>query len=678
MLKETLKRTYHVVENKILQREFLIPILITLPILLKYFIFFDANIIGNDTQTHIYKVIILKEQIKNLPFPLWGSWDWNWYAGYPFLQVYSPLFYYLIAAISLILNLPVSLIIRVSLPFFFSFSALSMYVLAKRFTKDILASAVASAVYVYIPYHVLNFPLYGSLGTFVAFIFLPLALLYADKIENIGDRLPIFATGIFIALTMLSNQAVGLTTSLLISAYLILRKKILCWIMVAIETFLVAAFWLIPYVPYLEGVLLPVRFPEGLLTGLNYVITENAGIISFLVAILAVFTLRKKLMRNKKMFIVCFIFALLLLYNAFVFCFPVSFLTSFTLGRTMSAFALLISLVASFVVILAKNKKQVATVLLVIAIVEGMLLQSYTPLMFDRYVNSGVNKYLSADNEWFRVFFVPREPINSLAPLFINKSIIDGWLDQGSPTANIVHIIGDMRDYSGEPLNTMLIADPSRAVGILGYLGVKYVIVDSANSVHGFNFSRSLYYSINSSKNVEPCHSRDNITIFHLETFSPLIFGTNAIYVDDLQEFMGSITLRTNQNTVLLYRGQEFLLSNSSGDEVNYKIVSITQTYQGIRYEFYVNRAALLVLPISYDESLKLLINGEEHHSYEVPPNIIALPLKSSGTYTVDVVVGMTQLRWVSFVVSLVSFIVILGFSLMNNFRGLIGWTKKS
>lgn len=677
MLKETLKHTYNVVKNKILQREFVIPILISLPILLKYLIFFDANIIGNDTQTHIYKIMILEEQIKNLPFPLWGSWDWNWYAGYPFLQVYSPLFYYLIAATSLILNLPISLIIRVSLPFFFSFSALSMYVLAKRFTKDILASAVASAVYVYIPYHVVNFPLYGSLGTFVAFIFLPLALLYTDKIENIGDKLPIFATGIFIALTMLSNQAVGLTTSLLISAYLILRKKILCWIIVTVETFLFTAFWLIPYIPHLEDVLLSMYFPKGPFVIFRYIITENAGIISFLVAILAVFTLRKKLMRNKKMFIVCFIFALLLLYNAFVFCFPVSFLTSFTLGRTMSAFALLISLVASFVVILAKNKKQVATVLLVIAIVEGMLLQSYTPLMYDRYVNSGVDKYLSADNEWFRVFLVPREPINSLTPLFINKSIIDGWLDQGSPTANLVHIIGDMRDYSGEPLNTMLIADPDRAVEILGYLGVKHVIVDSANLVHGLNFSQNLYHSINSSKGVESCYSKGNITIFHLKNFSSLIFGTNAIFVDDLQEFVDSITSRTNQNTVLLYRGQEFLLSNSFGDEVNYNIISITQTYEGITYEFYVNQPTLLVLPVSYDESLKLLINGDETPFYKVPPNIIAVPLRNSGTYTVNVVVSMTQLRWVSLAITSVSFIVILAVSLANNFEELIRWTKK-
>jgi uncharacterized membrane protein len=169
-----------------------------------------------------------------MPFYLWGKWDWNWYAGYPFLQVYSPLFYYIMAMISSVLNISVDLTARLILPFFFLLSALSMYLLCIHITKNKFGSILGAASYAYSPGLISNLSIFGSVGTFMAFAFAPLALLFADRLCNNGKSTDAFLSAFFAGLVLLSNQGFGLLLLMIVLLYLLLQRKILAGVKVVI------------------------------------------------------------------------------------------------------------------------------------------------------------------------------------------------------------------------------------------------------------------------------------------------------------------------------------------------------------------------------------------------------------------------------------------------------------
>jgi hypothetical protein len=631
----------------------LLPLLVALPLILKFFIL-NATIIGNDTQTHIYKTIILQRNIEQLPFFLWGKWDWNWYAGYPFLQVYSPLFYYFLAAISSFFDISPNLAARSILPLFFFISAFSMYALAMRLTRNKFASILASVTYVYSPYLIANLTIYGSAGSFIAFAFPPIALFYADKLINNGKEMDAFLSAVFTGLTLLSNQAIGLTSFVVVIAYLLLHKKVVATTKVVIETFLITAFWILPYVTYIQRSLLPVAIFRNPIGDLGSILSENLGFAAIALIAVALWLFGKKISKNSRVFKMCIILAFLTIYNVFSNFFPLPFFSAFALGRTMSAYVLLMPPIVATAFTLTDRISRsllliIATTFLALLVIEGLFIPVYTPLQVKTYVPA--YNYLTTDHAWYRVFQVPQEPINSLIPLFSNKSVIGGWYDQGSPIAVLVHNISDNRDYSGKPMTPTLIADPQEAIALLAYLGVKFIIVDKADPIFGPAFSQALYDSIISTETVMKVFASGNTTIFRLEKFQPITLGTKVIAANNMTEFMNDILYR-QKDEAIVYSGQESLLSTDSNGIANYTIFSINQTYQNMEYKFCVDRSALLILPLGYDKSLEASINGTQVAFFEVPPGVIGIPLKTAGTYVIDVGPTVTNMQLISLSIS--------------------------
>ena len=145
----------------------------------------------------------------------------------------------------------------------------------------------------------------------------------------------------------------------------------------------------------------------------------------------------------------------------------------------------------------------------------------------------------------------------------------------------------------------------------------------------------------------------DNATIFRLEKFQPMILGTKVITVNNLTEFKNNIMYR-QEDEAIVYSGQESLLPTNSKGIANYTIFSINQTYQSMEYKFYVDRSALLILPLGYDKSLEASINGTQVAFFEVPPGIIGIPLKNAGTYVIDVGPTVTNVQLISFSISII------------------------
>jgi len=643
-----------------------ILLLLFIPILAKFLAVSSTTAVGCDTSTHIYKAIILKEQMQKLPPTLWGVWDWNWYAGYPFCRVYAPLFYYIASSISLILNISIETWVSIMLPLTFLLSGLSMFILTRHMTKDMLASIFASIAYTYFPYHIANLSVYGSLGSLTAFIFGPLAFYFTTKISDGKDIFNISAASIMISLSILSNQVFGLLTFILMSLFVIFKGKKTCLVLLTIEVFLLTAFWIIPYIPYLKQAFLPVRMERDFLVVLKYILTENTGILTLIIFIfiLTMFykneTLKGYLSKNKDFRIMLVIFILLVVYVFFTYLFPLPILSAFTLGRTMYAFTLIIPIIGAFAIAgleEIKMKKVIAVILIAIAIIEGIFVTPiYYPINTERY--SKAYHFISTKKEWFRAFLVPREPAGALIPLFSGKPIIDGWFDQGSPLARVVHFISDETDYSGKPINNLLITNPDKALTMLGYLGVKYLIVDLNDPIYGPEFSGKLYNSIFSSNKSQKVYQYDSITIFELETFSPLTFGVNATFVESDEEVLQSITFEGG-NTVLLYDEQEELLPTHSERMLQYEVISIRQLCDCIEYKFKVNQPVVLAVPISYDEALKILINNTDASFYKAPPGIIVIPIEHAGNYTIKVMIAPTISQLYSSIVSLISFVAI-------------------
>jgi hypothetical protein len=660
----------------------LIPLFVALPLVLKFLVFENASIIGNDTQTHIYKAIILQRNMEQMPFYLWGKWDWNWYAGYPFLQVYSPLFYYIMAIISSIFNISVDLAARLVLPFFFFLSALSMYLLCIHLTKNKLASMLGAATYAYSPYLIANLSVFGSVGSFIAFAFLPLALLFADRLCDNGKRartlnIDAFLSAVFTGLTLLSNQAFGLLLLIVVLLYLILQRKVLAGIKVVIETFLITAFWLLPYAANIgQNTFAQVTSSNNPLTMFIDILTLYFGYVTIVLLIMAVWLARKRLIKNIKICTVGAIIGLFTVYNIIIYFFPLPFFSAFALGRTAAVFVMLVPLFVALALAFGSKiskKGVIVSIFLVLLVIQGLSVWVYVPLTVGRYTDA--YPFLTTDDSWFRALQLPREPVGSLIPIVSNKPVIDGWFDQASSLSGLIANLSMSQWFLGAPTNQTSISEPQKAIAALGYLGVKYIIVDEDDPVFGPEFSQALYRAVDSTENATPVYITGDITVFRLDTFQNLTLATSVVPVNNLTEFMDDLPHR-QENEAIVYSGQKSLLPTGSGGTPNYKILSINQTIQSMDYKFYVDRPALLILPLDYDKSLQVSVNGTQVPFYKVPPGIIGIPLGNAGTYVIEVEPAVTSLQLIA---SSISIIWIIAF-LIITFEGTVKkrwWSKR-
>ena len=655
----------------------LIPLLVALPLVLEFLVFENASIIGSDTQTHIYKAIILQRNIEQMPFYLWGKWDWNWYAGYPFLQVYSPLFYYIMAIISSIFDVSVDSTARLILPFFFFLSALSMYLLCIHLTKNKLASILGAAAYAYSPGLIASLSIFGSVGSFMAFAFAPLALLFADRLCDNGKNIDAFLSAVFTGLTLLSNQGFGLLLLMVVLLYLLLQRKVLAGIGVVIETFLITAFWTLPYAAYIgQNTFLPVTSSNNPLAMFNEILTQYFGYVTIVLLIMALWLARKRLIKNIKICTVCAVLGLFTVYNIIIYFFPLPLLSAFALSRTTAVYVMLVPLFVALALAFGSTlskKGVIVSIFLVLLIIQGLSVWACVPLTVEKYTDA--YNFLTRDDSWFRALQLPREPVGSLIPIVSNKPVIDGWFDQASSLSGLIANLSMSQWFLGAPTTPTPISEPQKAIVALGYLGVKYIIVDEADPMFGPEFSQALYRAVNSTENATQVFASGDIAVFRLDTFQNLTLATSVFAVNNLTEFMDHLLYR-QENEAIVYSGQESLLPTGSRGTPNYKILSINQTYQSMEYKFYVDRTALLILPLDYDRSLEVSVNGTHVPFYKVPPGIIGIPLGNAGIYVIEVEPAVTSLQLIGLSISIIWIIAFL----IITFEGTVKkrwWSKR-
>jgi hypothetical protein len=101
--------------------------------------------------------------------------------GYPILNFYAPLFFYLAAALMFVL--PVLLAYNIAIFLCLFFSGVAMYFFARELwgRSGGFLSAVA---YLMLPYHILDVFVRSSVGEIIAFVFFPLVLLFVLRLSR--------------------------------------------------------------------------------------------------------------------------------------------------------------------------------------------------------------------------------------------------------------------------------------------------------------------------------------------------------------------------------------------------------------------------------------------------------------------------------------------------------------
>lgn len=163
---------------------------------------------SGDMVIHIERLISFYTSIEDGSFiPTWSK-DLNATYGYPVFIFIYPLPYY---AASLFHLIGFSYINSIKLLLFTSFigSGIAMYIwLKERFNTT--AGFIGSIFYLFAPYHLVDVNFRVDIGENLSFIFLPLIFLCIDKIFLKKKYIYIGILSIFVALLILSHQAIAI------------------------------------------------------------------------------------------------------------------------------------------------------------------------------------------------------------------------------------------------------------------------------------------------------------------------------------------------------------------------------------------------------------------------------------------------------------------------------------
>lgn len=141
--------------------------------------------------------------------PRWAG-DLNYHYGMPLFNFYYHL-PYLIGSAFIGLGINLVLSFKFTLLLSFLLSGCFMYLFAHTFFKDRTKALVATLMYQFAPFHMVDMMVRGDIGEALAMTFLPLILYFiVAGFEEKKTKNYIVATGIATALLILSHSAIGL------------------------------------------------------------------------------------------------------------------------------------------------------------------------------------------------------------------------------------------------------------------------------------------------------------------------------------------------------------------------------------------------------------------------------------------------------------------------------------
>lgn len=234
----------------------LLFLLILISLLPLISIFRKGTYESGDLTIHTGFAISFYESLKDGNFiPRWSSQIIYGY-GYPLFIFVYPLPYYLVALLHFLgFNFINSL--KIVLASSFIVSGITMYLFVKEELENKYSAFVATLIYLFSPYHLVDLHFRVALGEVISFAILPLCFLTVKKLSNKMSFSWFLFSSISFSLLILSHQAISLISFPFIIIYCLYlwiienRKKIkylLIYILSLVIGLLLSSFYWIPVV----------------------------------------------------------------------------------------------------------------------------------------------------------------------------------------------------------------------------------------------------------------------------------------------------------------------------------------------------------------------------------------------------------------------------------------------
>ena len=586
----------------------LFHILVLLPFL---FMILNLNLIntGRDTLTHLYKAWILKQQIKTLPPWLWGQWDWTWYLGNPFLRTYSPLPYYILAFLSLII--PFWTAAKIILCLITPLAYISTYKALKHFTQSEAVSIVFATVCIYSPAHIIPLYMWGSIGQALTTILIPQYLVQLHKTIETKPPKNIPITSSMLASIILLNMAVGFWIVILTSTWIIAKKQILNLFKIGMYSFSLTAPFIYAFI-FTEGAMLPVITPlsqtESLLQWL-----KSSYKISFLhieltfatyIGIVLTYLFSSRSLKEKfrkphweKILEINTIIIIITLILSTLQIYPFSIIGG---DRVLTASGFLITFIGAYYTLRLKNTRNFKAIIIMLILITLLTRTLYQPcISINPQTYDELYQTIKNDSEWFRVLFLPREPWGAVTPLYTDHPTLNGWYPQSLPP-EIFNTLGSLMTYDKYAyLEKNITENPEKTINTLKYLGVKYIIVDGKDPIYP-ELTKEILQTLlkmTATNQVTLVKNHTHKYLFRIENYTPVYALT---YIPQNKAQIPWKTEKINKTQII-------------------------QKTDSLEIHIEVPKDYWIIIPIMYDKNLKITLDNQTAQTETAYPKIIAV-----------------------------------------------------
>lgn len=244
-------------------------ILVGIAVLATFPAFTDSIIFGHDLNFHLYRIEGIKDGLLAGQFPVRIHPIHNNGYGYITPNVYPELFFY-IPALFRILGMSAVTAYHTFLFFINIATAVVMYISAKGITNSVFAGQLASIIYTFSTWRVINLYYRAALGEALAMIFFPLVF-YGIYCVLKGDHkkwwiLTLACTGVFMSHIISTVMAALIIVTFLIVFWknLIQKERLLAFVKMGSATVALNAWFLVSFLTYYLGLDLSIKhIPEN-------------------------------------------------------------------------------------------------------------------------------------------------------------------------------------------------------------------------------------------------------------------------------------------------------------------------------------------------------------------------------------------------------------------------------
>jgi len=163
-------------------KRLLFPVLLLLLSAIAILPLFSQGFFPIHDDTQIARVFEMNKSLHDGLFPVRFVADLGYGYGYPIFSFYAPLAYY-VGALFMSLGLTAMTATKTMIGLGVLLAGMTMYFLARQFMGE-KSAVVAGLLYVYAPYHAVNFFVRGAVGELWAYAFIPLAFLGIWKLAQ--------------------------------------------------------------------------------------------------------------------------------------------------------------------------------------------------------------------------------------------------------------------------------------------------------------------------------------------------------------------------------------------------------------------------------------------------------------------------------------------------------------